>query len=56
VTESGDVEYELTEKGIETVTRWESRYGSGWIDSLENPDVLGNSDINDHQKVRLLAQ
>ena len=56
VTDSGDVEYELTEKGIETVVRWEARYGSGWIGSLESPGVLGNSDINDHQKVRLLAQ
>jgi len=56
VSDSGDVEYELTEKGIETVTRWEARYGSGWVDSLENPGVLGNSDITDHQKVRLLAQ
>jgi len=56
VTDGGDVEYELTEKGIETVVRWEARYGSGWIDSLENVDVLGNSDISDHQKVRLLAQ
>jgi len=56
VTDGGDVEYELTEKGLETVTKWESRYGPGWIDSLENTDVLGNSDISDHQKVRLLAQ
>jgi len=56
VTDSGDVEYELTEKGVETVVRWEARYGSGWIDSLENPGVLGNTDIHDQQKVRLLAQ
>jgi len=56
VTSSGDVEYELTDKGLETVVRWESRYGSGWVESLENPDVLGNSDIHDQQKIRLLAQ
>ena len=54
VTESGDVEYELTEKGIETVARWETRYGSGWVGTLENPDVLGNSAIHDQQKVRLV--
>jgi len=56
VTDSGDVEYELTEKGLETVARWEARYGSSWIGSLESPDVLGNSDIHDHQKVRLVSQ
>ena len=56
VTRSGDVEYELTEKGAETVARWEARYGSGWIGSLERPDVLGNSDIHDHQKIRLISQ
>jgi len=52
----GDVEYVLTEKGLETVARWESRYGSGWVSSLENPGILGNSDIHDQQKIRLLAQ
>ena len=56
VTDSGDVEYELTEKGSETVARWEARYGHGWIDKLENPDLLGNSDIHDQQKIRLIAQ
>jgi len=56
VTGTGDVEYELTEKGKDTVARWEARYGPGWADSLESPDILGNSDIHDHQKVRLRAQ
>jgi len=56
VTDNGDVEYEITEKGSETVSRWEARYGSGWIDSLERPDVLGNSEIHDHQKIRLVSQ
>ena len=56
VTESGDVEYEITEKGLETVARWEARYGAGWIGSLESPDVLGNSDIHDHQKIRMISQ
>jgi len=56
VTDSGDVEYELTEKGEETVIRWEARYGSGWAGNLENPDVLGNSDIHDQQKIRLIAR
>ena len=56
VTSVGDVEYELTEKGMETVSRWEARYGSGWIGSLENPAVLGNTDIHDQQKIRLLPQ
>ena len=56
VTESGDVEYELTEKGAETVARWEARYGSGWIGSLENPEVLGNSDIHDQQKIRMISK
>jgi hypothetical protein len=55
VADEGDVLYELTEKGLETVTRWEARYGPGWVGSLENPDVLGNSSIHDQQKIRLMA-
>jgi len=55
VTAAGDVEYELTEKGIETVTRWEARYGAGWINTLENPGVLGNTAIHDQQKIRLVT-
>ena len=54
VTDSGDVEYELTDKGMETVLRWETRYGTGWENTLENPEVLGNSAIHDQQKVRLV--
>ena len=56
VTAAGDVEYELTEKGLETVLRWETRYGPGWVSTLENPEVLGNSAIHDQQKVRLVPQ
>jgi len=56
VTGVGDVEYELTAKGEETVARWEARYGTGWIGSLENPEVLGNTDIHDQQKIRLMAR
>ena len=56
VTSSGDVEYELTDKGVDTVTKWEARYGPGWVGSLENPGVLGNTAIHDQQKVRLVAQ
>jgi len=55
VTSSGDVEYTLTDKGMETVAKWEARYGAGWIESLENPGILGNSEAHDQQKVRLLA-
>ena len=54
-TAGGDVEYELTEKGMETVTKWETRYGPDWIGCLENPGVLGNSDFHDQQKIRLIA-
>ena len=53
---NGDVEYRLTEKGMETVVRWESRYGKRWIDSLENSSMLGNPDVNDNQKARLLPK
>jgi len=56
VTDNGEVEYELTEKGVETVAKWESRYGAGWVESLESPSILGNSDVHDHQKIGLLAQ
>jgi len=50
----GDIEYVLTAKGMETVTRWESRYGPNWIGSLENPDILGNIEVHDHQKTGLV--
>jgi len=56
ITKAGDVEYEITSKGSDTVSKWEARYGEGWINSLENPDVLGNSDIHDQQKVRMISQ
>ena len=56
VTSGGEIEYELTGKGLDTVNRWETRYGSGWVGSLENPDVLGNTAIHDQQKVRLMAK
>ena len=56
MTSTGDVEYNLTEKGMETVSRWEARYGTGWVSTLENPDVLGNSEIHDQQKIRLLTK
>ena len=54
VADNGDVEYELTEKGMETVSRWETRYGKGWVSTLETPEILGNSAIHDQQKVRLV--
>ena len=55
LTAGGEVEYELTSKGADTVTKWEARYGRKWTDSLESPDVLGNTSIHDQQKIRLLV-
>jgi len=55
INASGEVEYELTDKGLETVNRWEARYGQGWTQSLESPDILGNTTIHDQQKIRLLV-
>ena len=55
VSDGGDVEYELTDKGIDTVVKWEARYGRGWIESLENPTALGNTNVHDQQKIKLLA-
>ena len=52
--DTGDAEYILTDKGLETVAKWESRYGVKWRSSLEHPDALNNSDFNDQQKTRLL--
>ena len=51
----GDVEYVLADKGEATIDRWEMRYGSEWIDTLENPSVLSDSQIHNHQKVGLLS-
>jgi len=53
--ENGDIVYKLTDKGKETVSRWEARYGHNWTGALEHSDVLGDAGINDHQKVRLLT-
>ena len=55
IADSSDIEYSLTNKGLDAVAKWESRYGKGWVGSLENPDMLGNPDIHDQQKVRLLV-
>jgi len=56
VTSSGEVEYELTEKGMETIAKWEARYGSDWTGSLEKRDVLSNIDIGDQQKIGLITK
>jgi len=53
-TSGGDIKYALTEKGMETVARWESRYGPNWIESLENPNILSNFEVHDHQKTGLI--
>jgi hypothetical protein len=53
---SGKVLYRLSEKGVATVGKWEERYGSNWVESLEGADILGNFNVLDHQKTRLLAQ
>ena len=55
IADSSDVEYAITGKGLDAVSKWESRYGKGWVDSLENPGVLGNPDLHDQQKTRLLV-
>ena len=49
------VEYEITDKGIDTVDRWEARYGKDWAGCLEDPGLLASSEVMDHQKVRLLV-
>lgn len=51
----GSVLYKLTDKGEETVSRWEARYGKNWVSNLEHEDTLSNANINDHQKIRLMA-
>ena len=55
ITDTGDILYKLTDKGRETVERWEARYGQNWTGTLEHSDVLGNASVNDHQKVRLMT-
>lgn len=53
--EDGSAIYTLTEKGLETVSKWEARYGKNWESALEYGGILGNAGINDHQKIRLMA-
>ncbi|MCL2628558.1 MAG: hypothetical protein FWD44_07695 [Oscillospiraceae bacterium] len=50
----GDVIYKLTDKGEDTVNKWEARYGGCWANALEHEDILGDLGINDHQKIRLI--
>jgi len=54
ISKSGNVEYKLTDKGTETVSKWEARYGENWKSSLRHSDTLGNLSINDHQKISLV--
>lgn len=53
--DEGNAVYRLTEKGAETVNKWEARYGKNWAAGLEYSDMLSNASINDQQKVRILA-
>jgi len=54
VLDDDSILYKLTDKGEDTVNKWEARYGPNWTASLESNDVLGNSNINDYQKIRLI--
>ena len=56
VTSTGEVEYELTEKGMETIAKWEARYGRDWTGSLEKNDVLSNYEVGDQQKIGLITK
>jgi len=51
---SGEIEYELTKKGLETITKWEARYGASWREHLEKPEILGEASVQDHQKIFLV--
>ena len=53
--EVGEILYTLTEKGLGTVERWESRYGADWVESLERSSVLGDLNIHDQQKTKVMA-
>jgi len=55
-TPSGEIEYELTEKGLEAINKWEIRYGAKWQNDLEKPDILGNTTIHDQQKIKLFEK
>jgi len=52
---SGEKEYAITDKGLDTVSKWEARHGSDWAKRLEKPDILGNTSIHDHQKIKLFV-
>ena len=53
--DNGNAQYVLTEKGKETVNKWEARYGENWLGALEHRDSLGNPGVNDHQKIKLMT-
>ena len=55
IHDNTDVVYKLTEKGEDTVNKWETRYGNNWASMLEYADVLGDSDISDHHKIKLVT-
>jgi len=56
VTVSGEVEYALTEKGMETITKWEARYGRDWTGCLEEHDILSDFETGDQQKINLITK
>lgn len=53
--ENGSAKYTLTEKGEETLNKWEARYGKNWESALEHIGILGNTSIGDQQKVKLIV-
>lgn len=54
-SEKGDVGYRLTDKGMQAIERWETRYGSNWAEQLESRNALSDVSIGNNAKAVLLT-
>jgi len=43
----------ITEAGTQALIKWTSRYGSGWIDELVNPEALADRAYPDNSRIAL---
>ena len=45
----------ITVAGIAALEKWKSRYGSGWMEQLLDPDALGDRAYPDNSRITLRA-
>ena len=43
----------ITDAGIQALVKWNSRYGSGWMEELTTPEALANRAYPDNSRIAL---